>query len=345
MNILAPIDGPEQIPLIIGAGATEIYCGYIPDEWRTTYNRDAGPVYPIQLSPNRRESRHSNLTTFDQLRTAVDKAHAKAVSLYVTVNAPYYPLLSYPYMIEFCRHILSSGADGLIVADPGLIVSLREAGVTTAIILSTCTQVAAVPAVQFFRTLGVDRITFPRHVSLREIERITQAVPDIGYEVFILEGRCTYDDGNCHILHCGGSFCMDEFCWDMWRADGREPSTADTKRLRELQTEYRRWTYPFANDVKASSGWRNMGCGICSLPFFLQRTRVGALKLAGRGIDNLQKLKSLWLLRKALTMAANGSSALELRQLVENLPDCREECLTGYRCYFPDWRLEEVGGP
>lgn len=341
--MLAPIDGPEQVPLVVGAGATELYCGYIPDDWRTTYNRDGGPAHPIQMSLNRRESRHSNLTRLEELLAVVGSAHAKGVPVYITVNFAYYPDFTYPYMLDFCRHILGSGADGLIIADPGLISAVRESiGDDVKVILSTCTQVASAPAVELFRRLGVQRITFPRHIALAEIERITRAVPDIGYEVFILEGRCTYDDGNCNILHCGGSFCMEELVWDIWRADGGEPSWEETTRLRTLQGEYRRWTYPFANDLKNASAWRNMGCGICSLPFLLRRTGVTALKLAGRGIDNLQKLKSLWLLRKALNLARNGAGSADIRELVSQLPDCREECVSGYRCYFPDWRQEEA---
>ena len=342
MQVLAPVDGAEQVPLLIGAGATELYCGYIPDYWRTTFNRDLGRVYPVQVSPNRRESSHSNLASVDQLQTVIRLAHAKQAALYVTVNAPYYPRLSYPYIVEFCQHILGLGADGLIIADPGLIVALREEGVETRIILSTCTQLASAPAVEVFRRLGVYRITFPRHMSLREISRITQAVPEIGYEVFILEGRCAYDDGNCHILHCGGSFCLDAMVWDLHRTDGSAPSPQEVTDLRSLLTEYRRWIFPFANDLKASSGWRNMGCGICSLPFLLKKTGVSVLKLAGRGIDNLQKLKSLWLLRKALRLSMEGADPLAIRALVMNLPDCQEECISGLRCYFPDWRQEEA---
>lgn len=340
MEVLAPIDGPEQVPLLILAGATEIYCGYIPDDWRSTYNHDIGPTYPIQLSPNRRESRHSNLVKIDDLVKTVALAHGKGVPVYVTVNAPYYTQQSYPYMVSFCRHVLESGADGLIIADPGLIVALREDNVSTRIILSTCTQVASIPAVEFFLRLGVDRITFPRHVTLSEVRHITTAWPDIEYEVFILEGRCTYDDGNCHVLHCGGSLCMDEFCWDIWLADGSEPDKENLASLRRLQDDYRRFSFPFANDLKCSTGWRNMGCGICALPFLMKHTNVSAVKIAGRGIDNLQKLKSLWLLRKAMTMAREGRHPYAIRELVSNNPDCEQECMDGYRCYFPDWRKE-----
>lgn len=38
MNILAPVDSFEGLKMLIAAGATELYCGYMTDEWIAKFN-------------------------------------------------------------------------------------------------------------------------------------------------------------------------------------------------------------------------------------------------------------------------------------------------------------------
>ncbi len=339
MEILAPFDGIEQIPLLAKAGATELYCGYIPLDWVEEYNRKLPGLnpYKLQISLNRRESQYANLTSYQALKTAIHKAHQLKLPVYVTVNAAFYPAENYPFILNYVEAIASAEADGVMIADPGLIWAVRELGINIKVVLSTCTQVANSFANRFFKELGVARITFPRHISLSEISNITRAEPSLEYECFVLEGRCTYDDGHCHTLHCGGSICNEEWLSGFFDLRGKAINFGESQRLKRHYHSYHDYINPWPNDRTNRDGWRNMGCGICAIPFLLEHTRISALKLAGRGIDNLQKVKSVFILSRALKMAQAGASGREIRELAEQtVQPYPELCETGYRCYFPD---------
>jgi putative protease len=347
MEILAPFDGIEQIPMLAKAGATELYCGYIPLDWVEEYNRKLPNLnpYKLQISLNRRESHHANLISRQALKAAVDKANELGLPVYVTVNAPFYATENYPFILNYVEAIVAAGAEGMMIADPGLMWAIREAGIKTKVVLSTCTQVANVLANRFFKELGVRRITFPRHVSLAEVAAITRHEPDLEYECFVLEGRCTYDDGHCHTLHCGGSICNEEWLSGFLDVNGRGLDFGEGLRLKRHHESYRDYINPWPNDRTNRNGWRNMGCGICAIPYLLEHTNMSTLKVAGRGIDNLQKLKSIFILSRALNMALEGASGREIREMAQaDLQPYPELCETNDRCYFPDGRVlyEEV---
>ena len=347
MQILAPFDGIEQVPLLAKAGATELYCGYIPLDWVEEYNRKLPNLnpYKLQISLNRRESHHANLTSYEALKAAIDVAHQINLPVYVTVNAPFYAAENYPFILDYVKAIGDAGADGMMIADPGLMWAVRELAVKAKVILSTCTQIANTFSNRFFKELGVMRITFPRHVSLAEIAAITQRDPDMEYECFVLEGRCPYDDGHCHTLHCGGSICNEEWLLGFFDVNGHGLGFNESQRLKRHDESYRDYINPWPNDRTNLKGWRNMGCGICAIPYLLERTRISTLKVAGRGVDNLQKLKNIFLLSRALKMALEGASGREIREMAQaDLQPYPDLCEIGYRCYFPDGRAlyEEV---
>lgn len=341
MKILAPFDGIEQITLLAKAGATELYCGYVPLDWVEEYNRKLPGLnpYKLQISLNRRESPHANLTSYQSLKAAVAKGHQLNLPVYVTVNAPFYAAENYPFILDYVEAIANAGADGMMIADPGLIWAVRELKLKTKVVLSTCTQVANAFSNRLFKELGVTRITFPRHVGLAEIASITQGEPDLEYECFVLEGRCTYDDGHCHTLHCGGSICEEKWLMGFLDLRGKDINFGESQRLKRHYESYQDYINPWANDRTNRDGWRNMGCGICAIPYLLEHTRISTLKVAGRGVDNLQKLKTIFLLNRALKMALEGASGREIRDMAEaEVQPYPELCETGYRCYFPDGR-------
>ena len=49
MNILAPVKKADEIEYLVACGATELYCGYIPQIWIQTYMdvEDIEDIIPI----------------------------------------------------------------------------------------------------------------------------------------------------------------------------------------------------------------------------------------------------------------------------------------------------------
>ncbi|OAT83606.1 peptidase U32 family protein [Desulfotomaculum copahuensis] len=336
MQILAPVNGSGQVPLMVKAGATELFCGYTDGSWMSDYNRpEADETGTQQLSLNRRESPFANITSYDELKKTAAKAGELGVPLYATVNAPYYTGRNYPFILEYIRALQEAGVSGIVVADPGLIQAVGEQEMGIKIILSTCTQVANIAAARFFQSLGVSRITFPRHITLREMARITAAVPEMEYECLILEDRCVFDDGNCNTLHCAGEFCRDDWTTSYYAAAG-EIGFQEAQRLRQNETAYRQWVQPYVDETADREGWQNNGCGLCAVPYVMRHCRMTALKVSGRNLPLIQKLKSLWHLGRAVEMAGRGADPADIRREMQPHQVFPELCQLGYRCYFPD---------
>ena len=99
------------------------------------------------------------------------------------------------------KKVLDIGVDALIVADLALLLTLRQMGIDTNIIISTGGHIFNSEAAQFYQDLGASRIILPRHLTIEEIRNIKDNVGEIELEVFILNSRCPNIDGFCTFQH------------------------------------------------------------------------------------------------------------------------------------------------
>jgi putative protease len=87
--------------------------------------------------------------------------------------------------------------DGLIMADPGMIMHAREAYPDLPLHLSTQSNTVNWMSVKFWHKLGVKRIILSRELTIDEIKEIRQHVPDIELEIFIHGAICMAYSGRC----------------------------------------------------------------------------------------------------------------------------------------------------
>jgi len=78
--------------------------------------------------------------------------------------------------------------DAMIMADPGLIMLVRDEWPDLPIHLSVQSNTVNSASVKFWQRQGVKRIILSRELSLDEIEEIRQACPDMELEVFVHGG-------------------------------------------------------------------------------------------------------------------------------------------------------------
>lgn len=134
--------------------------------------------------------------TESRLREAIDYVHKRGKKIYLTMNI-------YPHnrKIDAFLNILAAIAqmdmDGLIMADPGMIMLTREKYPHIPIHLSTQANTINWPAVRFWQKIGLRRIILSRELSLDEIREIRQKVPDIELEAFIHGAICIAYSGRC----------------------------------------------------------------------------------------------------------------------------------------------------
>ncbi|MDF9833658.1 putative protease [Ereboglobus sp. PH5-5] len=87
--------------------------------------------------------------------------------------------------------------DALIMADPGLIMLVRERWPEMPVHLSVQASTMNSSSVRFWQKLGLRRIILSRELSLDEISEIRQACPDMELEVFVHGALCIAHSGRC----------------------------------------------------------------------------------------------------------------------------------------------------
>ncbi len=192
MKILSPLDKVDEVAALAEAGADELYCGLLTEDWHNRYI--AGAI-------NRRPGGGANFTRFEKLAAAAAAAQAHHLPLILTLNEHYYVEEQYPYILELVRRAQDAGVTALMVADMALLLTLAALPEKPALYVSTGGAPFNSEAVRQYAEIGARRITFPRHLTLEEMRQARDKVPDIEVETFILNSRCPFVDGYCTFQH------------------------------------------------------------------------------------------------------------------------------------------------
>jgi putative protease len=87
--------------------------------------------------------------------------------------------------------------DALIMADPGLIMMVRERWPDMPVHLSVQANAVNWASVKFWKGVGISRVILSRELSLEEVTEIRQRCPDIELEVFVHGALCIAYSGRC----------------------------------------------------------------------------------------------------------------------------------------------------
>ncbi len=134
--------------------------------------------------------------TMEKVVAAVEYARKRGKKLYLTMN-----IFPHNNKIESFTAMLDQVAalqpDGLIMADPGMILLARERHPDLAIHLSTQANTINWQAARFWYKMGIKRIILSRELRLDEIAEIRQHVPEIELETFVHGAICIAYSGRC----------------------------------------------------------------------------------------------------------------------------------------------------
>ena len=134
--------------------------------------------------------------TAEELKQAVEFAHAKGKKIYVTANifARNYDLGE---MEEYFKLLYSVGVDAAIISDSGVFYAAKKAAPKLPVHISTQANLTNKYAVKFWREQGASRAILARELSLKEIEEIHSFVPEIELEAFVHGAMCISYSGRC----------------------------------------------------------------------------------------------------------------------------------------------------
>jgi putative protease len=332
MKILAPIREFDELEMLLGSGAEELYCGVVPREWLANN--------PGALWLNRRSPVGSGLESLAALRRLRDEAHRHRVPVFVTLNAPSYTESQLPFVLDLATRLSEEGgADALIVSDLNLIALLSERRLAAHLHVSSVAATLNSEAVRFLLNFGPSRVILPRSVTLDEIRELTgQVGREVEIEVFLLNDGCAFEEGFCSTTHhhSVGAFCTNlsemraEFEWYGPRFTSRRELW-----LRRNLADYRDWIwYLNGNGGTASPNGLPYGpCGLCALPD-LQAMGVASLKIVGRESSAFRKLASVKMAADIMKRVRAQASKLVVIERARGLRQEPEHCDSGYMCYY-----------
>ena len=173
-ELLSPAGSLKALRLAFAYGADAVYAGQ--------------PRYSLRVRNN-----EFDLAT---LESGINEAHALGKKLYVVVNiAPHNSKLK--SFIADMAPVVALKPDALIVSDPGVIYLLRQHFPKMPLHLSVQANTVNWAAVQFWQSIGVERIILSRELSVEEIAEIRTEVPNMELEVFVHGALCMAYSGRC----------------------------------------------------------------------------------------------------------------------------------------------------
>ena len=132
----------------------------------------------------------------ENLRLGIAEAHAQGKQFFVATNVmPHGAKLK--TFIDDIEPVIEMGPDALIMADPGLIMLVRERWPDMPVHLSVQANTVNAAGVRFWQSVGLSRVILSRELSLDEVAEIRDACPDMEIEVFVHGALCIAYSGRC----------------------------------------------------------------------------------------------------------------------------------------------------
>ena len=132
----------------------------------------------------------------DNLQKGIDEAHAIGKKFFVASNLMPHNRKVDTYL-EDMAPVIAMKPDALIMADPGLIMMVREKWPEIPVHLSVQANTVNYAGVKFWQSLGLERVILSRELSLDEVADIRQRCPDMALEVFVHGALCIAYSGRC----------------------------------------------------------------------------------------------------------------------------------------------------
>lgn len=322
MKIVAGLGSIDEYETFVKAGADEFFCGYVPFSWAEKY----GVIHPL----NRREVLFYNvqigsMSELQILKKMVDY-YGKPVEL--TFNSIYYTGEQYPVIAEIITQCMAAGFENFIIADPALMLYLRQQKINCGIHLSGETAEVNRGMLEQMLPFGIRRVIFHRKNSLEDMQScIKEAGFPHEYEAFILNELCHFSGAFCNSLHCDELTHLCRVPYELGNlrkkeeTDAAQKDVAETDRIQGKEGK----GLPLDEDGYLTG---STGCGLCAL-YRMKQVGITHLKLVGRGNYTDFMEKDIRQLRKALDILEKSDNELQYqREMKASLfPDgCSQNC-------------------
>jgi putative protease len=292
-ELLAPAGTLRNLRYAIAYGADAVYAGM--------------PRYSLRV-------RNNDFSTIENLATGIELVHTKDKAFFMATNLLPHNSKVKTFMADM-EPIIELGPDALIMADPGLIMMVRERWPEIAIHLSVQANTMNYASVRFWQQLGIKRIILSRELSLDQVEEIRQECPDMELEVFVHGALCIAYSGRCLL---SGYFnhrdanqgrCTNACRWDYKVKDGKEDVSGDVRPAEvKLLEEANRpgELMPIEEDEHGTYIMNSKDLRAVEHVERLVRIGIDSLKIEGRTKSHYYTARTTQVYRKAIDDAVAG---------------------------------------
>lgn len=172
-ELLAPAGNLEKLKIAVHYGADAVFLG--------------GQEYGLRSNADN--------FTMEEIAEGVDFANRYGAKIYVTTNIIAHDE-NMEGLEEYLQNLESTGATGIIVADPLIIETCKKVAPRLEIHLSTQQSLSNYKAVEFWKQEGLDRVVLARETGAMEMSEMKEKV-DIEIEAFIHGAMCIAYSGRC----------------------------------------------------------------------------------------------------------------------------------------------------
>ncbi len=233
---LAPALGLRILPVMLTAPELLLPAGSLA-KMNAAFDYGADAVYAGQPRYSLRV-RNNDFSTLQALQEGIDGAHARGKQFFVASNIFAHNSKLKTYLRDMAP-VIAMRPDALIMADPGLIMMVREEWPDMPIHLSVQANAVNWADVKFWQRVGLTRVILSRELSLDEIEEIRQRCPDMELEVFVHGALCMAYSGRCllsgYFNHrdANQGTCTNACRWDYKVGHGCQDATGDISVLHQ----------------------------------------------------------------------------------------------------------------
>lgn len=311
MKIVSGLGSIDDYELLANAGADEFFCGYVPHRWNTKH----GVFSPL----NRREVLYYNVQigAKEDLKILRNMVDYYGVPVKITFNSLCYAPAHYPLIGAIMEECIDAGFDVFILADPALMLYVRQQNFPCKIHVSGEVSEVNRPMMDFFEQFGITRYIFHRKNTIQNMKQCIQANESKGweYEAFALNEYCHFTGGFCNSLHCDELAHLCKVPYQM----GTLKSEGKLRKILSCQ-EWQEEGY-----LTGSTG-----CGLCALKE-MKNAGITHLKLVGRGNHPAFMEADIKQMRKAIQLVEETGSVPEYKKKIKET--LFEEKCSGV-CYY-----------
>jgi len=292
-ELLAPAGTLRNLRYAIAYGADAVYAGM--------------PRYSLRV-------RNNDFNRIDNLAAGIEHVHAHGKAFFMASNVLPHNSKVQTFIADM-EPVIELKPDALIMADPGLIMLVRERWPDVVIHLSVQANTMNYASVKFWQQVGIRRIILSRELSLDQVAEIRQECPDMELEVFVHGALCIAYSGRCllsgYFNHrdANQGTCTNACRWDYKVSAAQEDLSGDLRpALAGLMEETQRpgELMPVEEDEHGTYIMNSRDLRAVEHVERLVRLGIDSLKIEGRTKSHYYTARTAQVYRQAIDDAVAG---------------------------------------